>query len=297
MNTATAEQPVLELLPTTPPPAAPLATIQAPGGLNPMVMLDRLLQQPHIDMDRAERLLAMMKDFRAWEKEDRERLAELAFNRAFAGFRGENVIVPKGKFVNRGNAGSFWHAEFDAVCCLLSPALSKHGFSFRHDQRFSSREWHADGTNPAIPAGTVITIPWVYVTCFLAHEAGHVKQIELEGPPSDNTANTPVQNMQVTASVLKRQTLVSITGTATGGEDDEAQLQRKQAVESETATKKQAARDDLVQKGRDAAMNGMEALNAWWGSLTGGQRNDLAKDFAVMRGAARKADEGKGAKQ
>ena len=49
---------------------------------------------------------------------------------------------------------------------------------------------------------------------------------ELEGPPGELSVNTPTQNMQTTASYLKRQSLLAITGTATGGEDDEAKMRK-----------------------------------------------------------------------
>lgn len=199
---------------------------------------------------------------------------EAAFREAFAAFRGENIIVPKTKDVDRGRAGSFVQAEYHVASNLLSPALSRHGFGFRHDQKFGSRKWVTDGVES--------DIAWVWVTCYLEHRAGHAEKLELEGPPGDLSANTPTQNMQVTASYLKRQSLLAITGTATGGEDDENKM-RKREPEPD-------APDDLVQAGRDASLNGMKALTAWWGGLNAQQRGVLQKDFAGMRRAAQGAD-------
>jgi len=209
-----------------------------------------------------------------WERRE----AEKAFRESFAAFRGENIIIPKTKHVDRKGGGSFDQAEYDEVCRRLSPALSKHGFSFRHDVKFGAKRWMVDGVeNDA---------PWVYVTCHLEHRAGHTETLLLEGPPGDQSVNTPVQNMQTTASYLKRQSLLAITGTGTGGEDDENKMRKR-----EEATAKTDALDELRDAGRAASMDGMAMLTAWWGNLTDKQRAELSKDFGAMRKAARAADE------
>jgi hypothetical protein len=150
-----------------------------------------------------------------WEKRE----AEKAFRQAFAAFRGENVIIPKTKHVDRGRGGSFDQAEYDEICRRLSPALSLHGFGFRHDQKFGVRRVMTDGVEN--------DVGWVWVTCHLEHRQGHSESLELEGPPGDLSVNTPTQNMQTTASYLKRQSLLAITGTATGGEDDENAMRKR----------------------------------------------------------------------
>lgn len=213
-----------------------------------------------------------------WEKRE----AEKAFRDSFATFRGMNVIIPKTKYVDRGRAGSFHQAEYDEVCRRLSPALSSHGFSFRHDQKFGSRKWTTDGAEN--------DIAWVFVTCFLEHKAGHAESLTLEGPPGDLSANTATQNMQATASYLKRQSLLSITGTATGAEDDESRMRddTKRGAEGDHSD----AVDILCSAGRDAAMNGMKSLTTWWGGLTARQRSDLNGDFPALRKAAQVADKG-----
>lgn len=199
-------------------------------------------------------------------------LAEKAFREDFAGFRGENVIVPKTREVDRGRGGSFTQAEYHVAANLLSPALSRHGFGFRHDQKFGSRKWTTDGVES--------DIPWVWVTCYLEHRAGHSEKLELEGPPGDQSVNSPTQNMQVTASYLKRQSLLAITGTATGGEDDENKLRGGNSDDV----------DPILQKGRDASMESTAALTKWWGSLDNKQRGKWSKDFGAMRKTAAEAD-------
>lgn len=168
------------------------------------IMLQALAQGT--SLDQVEKMMDLQE---RWERRE----AEKAFKEAFAEFRGHNITVQKSKTVNRGAAGSFKQAEYEEICSKISPALSEHGLSFRHDQKFGSRKWVTDGVEN--------DVPWVYVTCFLEHKGGHHETLSLEGPPGDLSANTDTQNMQVTASYLKRQSLLAITGTATGGEDDE----------------------------------------------------------------------------
>jgi hypothetical protein len=217
-----------------------------------------------------EKLIAAAERMEAMRERERLRQAELAFRRGFADFKGENVIVPKTKTVNRAGAGSFDQAEFNMVCGLLAPPLSKHGFGFRHDEVFGSRKWSTDGVES--------DIPWVYVTCFLEHREGHAEKLDLEGPPADLQANTPVQNMQATASYLKRQSLLAITGTATAEEDNEERLVRKQE-----GSAKQSEFETLLGTGRAAAMGGTVELTAWWQRLNPQQRSLMNREFGKLR--------------
>lgn len=231
--------------------------------------------------------LSLMREKRRMDDEDRKAAAVLAYRRDFAAFRGENIIAPKSKLVDRGKAGSFTQSEYHTICNLLSPALSRHGFSFRHDQKFGAKEW-ATAEDPNVRVG------WVWVTCFLEHKDGHAETLELDGPQGDQSANTDVQNMQLTASYLKRQSLLAITGTATGDEDDESKMRGKQRREPEGDEGAADESEALVSAGSQAAKSGMATLNKWWASLTPRQQKDMGQDFGAMRKAARAADEGVG---
>lgn len=262
----------------TPQRAGSLSVIEAAirSGATPD-QLERLLE---LQVRADNHQLDLMREKRRMDEEDRKAAALLAFRRDFAAFKGENIVVPKSKYVDRGKAGSFYQAEYSAVMSMLAPALSKHGFSIRHDEVFGSKRWMAEGVES--------DVPWVYVTCYMEHRDGHCETLALEGPPGDMSANTPVQNMQVTGSYLKRQSTLAITGTATAEEDDENKMARKSGAKRE-----QPHADDapLLQAGRDASMNGLKALTAWWQSLTAEQRERLMPEFGAMRQAARTADE------
>lgn len=242
--------------------------------------LERLLQlQVAADNHRLE----MMREKRRMDEEDRTRNALLAFRRDFAALRGENIVAPKSKFVDRGKAGSFMQAEYGTTAALLSPALSKHGFGFRHDVAFGTREWTTDGV--------ANTVPWVYVTCHLEHRDGHSEHLDLEGPPGDLSANTPVQNMQATASYLKRQSLLAITGTATQDEDDENGMRAKRRAEPQGDGDTGGATGALRDAGQAAAMNGMKALTAWWGGLSAKDRSAMNGEFGALRKCAQQVDQ------
>jgi hypothetical protein len=210
--------------------------------VTPADLLRIAMETDSKDLDRLERLMAMDERYREMLERDRVRDARLASKRDFAAFKGENIVIPKGKEVDRGKAGKFMQAEFDDVCQRLAPALSRHGFGFRYDQRFGDKRRMHEGVES--------DAAWVWVTCFLEHAEGHTETLELEGPIGDLFANTPVQNMQATASYLKRVSLLAITGTPTGGEDDEARLRKGDVgtpppppAEPETYTAEQFAKN------------------------------------------------------
>lgn len=251
------------------PPAHQLPVVVSP---TPALLLQMAVQQG-ADLDKLERLMALQE---RWEANE----ARKAFRESFALFRGQNIIIPKTKHVDRGRAGSFEQAEYDVICQRLSPALSGHGFGFRHDQKFGTRRIMVDGKEN--------DTGWVWVTCFLEHNKGHTETLTLEGPPGDLSANTATQNMQTTASYLKRQALLAITGTATGGEDDESNM-RNPGKAAAAAT---SADESVTEAGRAAAMNGMKTLTAWWGALTARQRSELNTEFPKLRKAAQSADQG-----
>ena len=226
--------------------------------------------------------LEMMREKRRMDDDDRKSAALLAYRRDVSGFRGENIIIAKDKHVDRGRAGSFMQAEYHSVAKMLSPALSKHGFSFRHDQKFGPKPWPL-ADNPANVVG------WVWVTCFLEHKDGHAETLELEGPEGDQSANTPVQNMQLTASYLKRQSLLAITGTATGGEDDENKM-RGDLHGDETPSAAAALPADVLAAGRAAAALGMAELSKWFGAIGADLRTACAPYSRELKSAAKQAD-------
>ncbi|RZL40142.1 MAG: hypothetical protein EOP35_01670 [Rubrivivax sp.] len=246
------------------------------GGVTPADLLRVAMEAGDKDIDRLERLSQMDLRYRELQDAERKEARMLAWRAAFVGLSGEGIVVPKTKHVDRGRAGSFEQAEFDEVKRRLSAPCARHGFGFRHNQKFGSKRVE----------GLEGDQPWVWVWCYLDHTQGHSEVIELEGPAGDLPANTVVQNQQATASYLKRVSLLAITGTATGGEDEEIKL-----VKQQKGADKTDRLDVMRDAGRAASLEGMKVLTDWWGSLTDKDRADLSKDFGGMRKAARLADE------
>jgi hypothetical protein len=91
--------------------------------------------------------------------------------------------------------------------------------------------------------------------------------------------------MQATASYLKRQSLLAITGTATAEEDNEERLVRKQQDGA-----KQSEFETLLEAGRAAAVGGTDSLNKWWASTTPKQKNLLGREFLKLKKDAAVAD-------
>jgi hypothetical protein len=271
------------------PPARALTVIEAAirSGATPD-QLERLLD---LQVRADNHQLELMREKRRMGEEDRILAAKLAFDDALNKLRSHNVIIPKTKEVvqtaRSGGAGPrFMQSEFDVVCKMLSPALFDCGLSFRHDQQFGAKKWTTDGVES--------DIAWVYVTCFLTHKDGHSEKLTLEGPPDTSGSKNPLQEMQSTASYLKRQSLLAITGTATGGEDDEGTMRGRGAIRHQHQDQQHGGRDEseeLLTAGSAAANGGMTSLTAWWGALTSKQRTALSPEFPGMRKKAQQADQ------
>ncbi len=272
MKTETMDVSDLELVER--PAAAPTPPSFSLAETSPTEMMMTAMERG-ASLEQIEKMMGLRERWKKGEAED-------AFRKDFAAFRGENIIIPKTGHVDRGRAGSFVQAEYDVACRMLSPALSRHGFGFRHDMKFGLRR--------IIIAGEENDVGWVWVTCHLEHRQGHAERLELEGPPGDLTANTPVQNMQATASFLKRQGLLAITGTATGGEDDESKLRNGKGRNTDDSQGDDGNADEsLRMAGQDAAMSGLKSLTDWWGSLTSKERSRLNDHFGGWRKVATKA--------
>jgi hypothetical protein len=275
-------RPAVQALELEPKPAALPAVRQAQqlpsAAVTPGDLLRVAMEAGDKDIERLERLMSMDLRYRELQEQERKQQRMLAFRADFVGLSGEGIVVPKTKHVDRGRAGSFEQAEFDEVKRRLSAPCARHNFGFRHDQKFGAKRLAIEGVEQEMP--------WVWVWCYLDHGLGHTEVIELEGPAGDLPANTVVQNQQATASYLKRVSLLAITGTATGGEDDEVKL-----VKQQKGADKTDRLDVMRDAGRAASLEGMQSLTGWWGKLSEKDRADLSKDFGGMRKAARLADD------
>lgn len=251
--------------------------------ITPADLLRIAMERNDGDLDRLERLMAMDRQWRA-EK------AREAFNEDFSRFKGLNIVIPKTKLVKQkaksgGPGPTYMQTEFETVATMLQPALSSCGFGYRFDVKFERGE---NGGSP-----------WCFVTCLLEHRLGHVERLTLGGPPDDSGAKNPLQEMQSTSTFLMRHSLLSITGTAQAGKDNDGRGARGYREDGDEVADGSAAAggadpalSSLVDQGNDAAGRGERALTDWWGKLTQPDRNKLMPYFGDWKATARRAGKG-----
>lgn len=212
-------------------------------------------------LEQVEKMMALQERWEATE-------ARKAYNAAFSAFKAEAVRIVKNKTVTDGPLKGKSYAELFAVVDALTPALSRHGLS---------ASWKLTKDEPQ----------WLEVTCYLRHVNGHEESVSMGGPPDAGGAKNALQARASTKNYLERYTLKAICGVAEGGEDDDGSGGAA-GQQQETG-----ADADALAAGRDAAMNGMQALTGWWGKLDAKQRGRMQKDFAGLRRAAQEADRAK----
>jgi hypothetical protein len=212
-------------------------------------------------LEQVEKMMALQERWEATE-------ARKAYNAAFSAFKAEAVRIVKNREVTDGPLRGKAYAELHSVVDALTPALSRHGLS---------ASWKLTKDEPQ----------WMEVTCFLRHVDGHEESVSMGGPPDAGGAKNAIQARASTKSYLERYTLKAICGVAEGGDDDNGAGGAR--GDAHAADDKDA---EALQAGRDAAMNGMQSLTAWWGKLDAKARGRLQKDFAGLRRAAQEADRG-----
>ncbi len=238
----------------------PKATQQAP---TPALLLQMAVQQG-ADLDKLERLMALQERWEATE-------ARKAYDAAFAAFKAEAVRIIKNRSVTAGPLAGKKYAELFSVVNAVTPALSANGLS-------SSWQITKDDKD------------WLEVTCTIKHSAGHSESVSMGGPPDVGGAKNPIQARASTVSYLQRYTLKAITGLSEQEDDDDGGHRTGQGADVQDA----GDEHPKLQAGRDAAMQGMQAVTAWWGTLNAQERKALNDDFRDLRKVAARADQAGG---
>ena len=220
----------------------------------PALLLQMAVQQ-NADIEKLEKLMALQE---RWEKNE----AKKAFDTAFAAFKNEAVKIVKNRSVNNGPLTGKKYAELFSVVNAVTPALSAHGLS---------SAWAITRDEP----------DWIEVTCTIKHCAGHSESVSMGGPPDVGGAKNAIQARASTVSYLQRYTLKAITGLSEQEDDDDGGHGQHEGDEH-----------PKLQAGRDAAMNGLQALTDWWGKLSAQDRKALNGEFPHLRKAAQTADRG-----
>jgi hypothetical protein len=170
-----------------------LATNQS---LTPLAVLDKAIASG-ASVESLERLVALQERWQANE-------AKRAFTAALSSLRSELPHIAKGKTVDFSTSKGRTHYRYEDLADLteqLSPAMSKHGLSFR---------WRTDATQPG----------YIAVTCIVAHADGHEEETTLSGPYDNSGNKNPIQAIGSVVTYLQRYTLKAAIGVAAGVDDD-----------------------------------------------------------------------------
>jgi hypothetical protein len=246
---------LIEREPTTRPQGSAVAL----SDNSPASMMLAAMQQG-ASLEQIEKMMELQERWEAGE-------ARKKYNAAFSAFKAEAVHIVKNRDVTAGPLAGKSYAELHSVVDALTPALSRHGLSASWKLTKDEKDW-------------------MEVTCFLRHVAGHEESVSMGGPPDVGGAKNAIQARASTKTYLERYTLKAICGVAEGGDDDDGSGGKQEESVGEP--------NPELLAGRDASMEGMQALTKWWGGLTAKQRTAWTKDFAGLRRAAQAADKAAG---
>ena len=172
------------------------APVHVPVAANPMAMLAHAVQSG-ASVEALEKLMGLQERWQANE-------ARRAFDNAMAALRQDLPPILKTREVNFGGDGAkYKHEPLDAVTGALSPAMAKHGLSFR---------WRIDDTNAAR----------IRVTCVIAHRDGHFEETSMSAAPDNSGKKNAIQQAGSAVTYLQRYTLKAAVGVAASHDDDNA---------------------------------------------------------------------------
>lgn len=266
MNTATAA-PELQLVEAERPTAPLTAAMPQRAAVTPADLLGMAVERG-ATIEQMERLFALKVQYEKHE-------AEKAGNEAMAQFHAEPITIFKRKRVafssSKGDV-SYSHAELSDVTDAVSPAMAKHGLSYRWDVKQEAQK--------------------VVVTCIVSHRLGHRFEVSMEGPLDDSGLKNRIQQAGSTVTYLQRYTLLAAIGKSTKGQDNDG----GDGIGSGESGQPQASHEDeaLKDAGYAAADHGSQALTRWWASLNNKQRSRMNREFGLMRKTAANVDQGAG---
>lgn len=164
--------------------------------VTPLGVLERAVASG-ASVDVLERLLVIHERWEATQ-------ARHAFEAAMARLREDLPTIVKTCKVDYTSQKGRTHYKYEdlaAVTEAISPALSKHGLSFR---------WQTDSTKPDQLA----------VTCIVSHERGHSERTTLSAGVDNSGGKNDIQALGSAVTYLQRYTLKAALGLAAARDDD-----------------------------------------------------------------------------
>lgn len=176
----------------------PRAVVQQSSTAQFMEMAMRMASDPSIDVDKAERIINIV---RKAQREDDQKEERKAFNESFALMQAEipTIVERGGISTDNGKTIRSKFANFEDIVDGVRPVLSKHGFSV-------SFIINQDGGQ-------------ITVTTILRHKFGYDVQTPFVAQSDTSGSKNAIQAIGSTISYAKRYGLCSLLSIATRGED------------------------------------------------------------------------------
>jgi hypothetical protein len=239
-------QPTLE-------PAEPQALVPAPvdAQVAMIQMIERIVTNPEVDVEKLERVLEMQRRIRAEQ-------AKIEFDEAHAAMEAElPVIDEKGRIVVEGEVRSKY-ARYEDIIEVCRPIYTAHGFSLRHKNQITDT-----------PKGQILKVIGI-----LSHKGGHSETDEFENPPDKSGKKNDIQAYGSTRSYGQRYTTIALLNIVTRGVDDDGKAAGRREVAPEDAP---AGYGEWRTALAAAAENGTRALMAAWNGGNPKHRSHLTR--------------------
>jgi len=188
-----------------------------------------IMQQAMASGVKPEDLEKMLSLQMKWEENE----AKKAYVRAMAAFKKNPPEIIKNqhvKFTTTKGVTEYDHANLAEVSNKINEGLSIHGLS---------ASWSTKQENNQI-----------YVTCKITHELGHSEETSLNCGADTSGGKNAIQGIGSTITYLERYTLLSLTGLATKGMDNDGAGAPPETI---TAKQKTEMEKIITDKGVDEA--------------------------------------------
>ena len=163
-------------------------------------LIERLANNPSLNIEVVERLLAIRRD-------EQDRAAKRAFNAALSRAKGELEPILKKHEVDfiserTGKRTRYKHEELADIASVVDPIFARHGLSYRFDVEQEGAQ--------------------VAVSCIVSHEDGYSEKTKpLKGTAdAGGTSMNPLQALGSVLTYLERYALRAAIGVAAGRDDD-----------------------------------------------------------------------------
>lgn len=149
-----------------------------------------------------EHQLSLMRQKRAFDREDAAERAKLDYLEALRKFKQKCPSVVRLKEVKEGPRAGSKHADLDAVVGTATKHLSEFGLTCT---------WRVVSDEK----------DWITIEAKLQHVGGHSEVVQFSGPPDTSGAKNPIQSRKSTVSYLERVTMLLVCGLAEKDADDD----------------------------------------------------------------------------